>query len=259
MFVAKFAVAVVFAFSTNVQVGWNVFGQTPPQLTKEEFAFGVPLSVIVVLFASDVPVGACITVPGPLAVTANENLVTVVTPVPLSVPPASGPLGPLMFSVAARAPRTCGENVIVTEHDDPTAIGAVVQVSVCEKSPVFEPPMVTDETTSAAVAFVPFCSWNVRGEEEPPAVSGNRIGLGATRIGSGAGGGGATDVADIENVRVATFVSIVSVPAKVPGPVGVKLTPAEQFPAGATVAVQVFIAERLGSPITVTFVTVSGP
>src|SRR3984957_5753617 len=66
MLATKFAEAVVFAFRINVQVGCKVFGQTPPQFTNEEFAFGVAVSVIVVLFASDVPVGLWVTVPGPL-------------------------------------------------------------------------------------------------------------------------------------------------------------------------------------------------
>lgn len=71
------------------------------------------------------------------------------------------------------------------------------------------------------------------GEEEPVVVSGNRIGDGASKIGSGTGGGGVTDVADMANMRVPTFDSIVSVPANVPADVGVKVTPVAQFPRGA--------------------------
>ena len=119
MLATKFAEAVVFAFRINVQVGCKVFGQTPPQFTNEEFAFGVAVSVIVVLFASDVPVGLWVTVPGPLEVTATENLVTVVAPVPVSVLLTVGPLGPLTTIVPARPPSACGENVRVMEHDEP--------------------------------------------------------------------------------------------------------------------------------------------
>ena len=137
MLATKFAEAVVFAFRINVQVGCKVFGQTPPQFTNEEFAFGVAVSVIVVLFASDVPVGLWVTVPGPLEVTATENLVTVVAPVPVSVLLTVGPLGPLTTIVPARPPSACGENVRVMEHDEPAEIGAAVQLSVCEKSPGF--------------------------------------------------------------------------------------------------------------------------
>jgi hypothetical protein len=259
MLVTKFAVAVVFAFRINVQVGWKFCGHTPPQLTKDEFALGVAVKVIVVLLASEVPVGLWVTVPGPLAVTAIENLVTVVAPVPLSSEPTKFPLGPLTFTVAARPPTTCGVKVMVMEHDDPAGIGADMQVFVCEKSPGFEPPMVTDDTTSDAVAFAPFCSWMVKGEEEPVAVSGNRIGVGATRIGSAVGGGAATDVADIESVRVEALVSMVSVPVKVPAAVGAKFTIAEQFPPDATGDAQLLVTERLGSPVTAMLVIASGP
>jgi hypothetical protein len=189
-FAAKFAVAVVFAFKINVHVVWEVLGQTPPQFTNVAFAFGVAVSVIVVLFANDVPVGVWATVPGPLAVTAKVNLVTVVAPLPVSELLSVSPFGPLIVTAPARPPTACGENVSVMEHDEPAGIGAAVQVFVCEKSPGFEPPMAIDVTTSDSVAFGPFCSWTVRGEEEPRAVSGNKIGTGATRIGSGAGGGG---------------------------------------------------------------------
>ena len=98
------------------------------------------------------------------------------------------------------------------------------------------------------------------GEEEPVAVSGNRIGFGAWKIGSGIGGGGVTDVADIANARVPTLVSIVSVPVNVPTDVGVKVTPVAQFPRGGAMGdVHWFERVRLGSPVTVMFEIVSGP
>ena len=259
-FAAKFAVAIVLAFKTMVHVGtFPIPTQMPFQFTKDEFAFGVAFTVMVVLLGRDVPLGVCVTVPGPLMTVVNENLVTVVAPVPLSVVPTSAPLGPLTVIVAARPPTTCGENVRVMEHDDPAGIGADMQVSVCEKSPGFEPPMVIDDTTSGPVACVPFCSWIVKREEEPVALSGNRIGLEPLRMGSGAGGGGVTDVADMANVRGARFVSIVSVPVKVPAAVGVKFTTAKQLPVCATGDVHVFVVERLGSPVTLMLVIVSGP
>jgi hypothetical protein len=52
---------------------------------NDEFAFGVAVTVIVVLFASDVPPGVCVTVPGRLIVALNEYFVTVVTELPLNV------------------------------------------------------------------------------------------------------------------------------------------------------------------------------
>jgi len=123
-----------------------------------------------------------------------------------------------------------------------------------------EPPIVIDDTVIGSVAVGPFCNWNVRGEEEAVAVSGNSIGDGAMRIGSGIGGGGATEVADIANVRVPTLDSIVSVPVKVPTDVGVKFTPVEQVPAGGAMGeVHWLNGVRLGSPVTVTLVIVSGP
>jgi hypothetical protein len=99
----------------------------------------------------------------------------------------------------------------------------------------------------------------VSAEVEPVAVSGKRIGDGAMRIGSGIGGGGATEVAEIANVRVPALDSIVSVPVNVPTDVGVKFTPVEQNPCGATGDVHWFDGVRLGSPVTVTLVSVSGP
>jgi hypothetical protein len=99
----------------------------------------------------------------------------------------------------------------------------------------------------------------VSAEVEPVAVSGKRIGDGAMRIGSAIGGGGATEVAEIANVRVLALDSIVSVPVNVPTDVGVKFTPVEQNPCGATGDVHWFDGVRLGSPVTVTLVSVSGP
>jgi len=101
----------------------------------------------------------------------------------------------------------------------------------------------------------------VSGEEDPVAVSENRIGDGALKIGSGiGGGGGATDVADIANARVPTLVSIVIVPVNVPTDVGVNVTPVAQFPCGAAMGdVHWFESVRLGSPVTVMLVIVSVP
>jgi hypothetical protein len=260
IFATKFAVAVVFEFSTMVHVVAPARVQVAPvQLTNEEFALGVSVSVMVVLFGNDVPVGDCVIVPGPVTLVENVNFVTVVTAVPVNVAPVSTPVGPLILSDAARPPKACGANVIVIEHDDPTAIGADVQLLVAEKSPGFEPTIVIDDTVIGSVAVAPFCNWYVSGEEEPVAVSGNRIGDGAMRIGSGISGGGATDVADIANVRVPALDSIVRVPVNVPTDVGAKFTPVEQFPCGAMGDVHWFNGVRLGSPVTVTLVIVSGP
>ena len=90
-------------------------------------------------------------------------------------------------------------------------------------------------------------------------MSGNKIGDGECKIGSGMGCGGATDVADIANVRAPTLLSIVSVPVKVPTDVGVNTTPAEQLPSGPTGTAQSVAAVRLGSPVTVTWMIISGP
>ena len=130
-FAAKFAVTTSFEFSTIVHVVAPARVQVAPvQLTKEEFALGVSVTVMVVLFGNDVPVGDCVIVPGPTTLVENVNFVTVVTAVPVNVAPVSAPLGPLILSVAARPPKACGANVIVIEHDDPTAIGANVQLLV---------------------------------------------------------------------------------------------------------------------------------
>src|SRR5580693_8798259 len=81
----KFAVATVLALRTKVHGPVKTCGQMPPQLTKDEFAFGVSISVMVVLFANDVPVGDCVIVPGPETLVENVNFVTVVTAVPVNV------------------------------------------------------------------------------------------------------------------------------------------------------------------------------
>ena len=132
-FAAKFAVATVFAFSTALHVVAVLAAQvTPLQLTNVAFALGVSASVIVVLFAKDVPAGDCVTVPGPTALLENVYFVTVVTPVPVKVAPVSTVLGPLILIPAARPPKACGANVMVIEQDAPTAIGAAVQLLVAE-------------------------------------------------------------------------------------------------------------------------------
>jgi hypothetical protein len=129
--VAKFAVTIAFEFSTTVHVVAPERVQVAPvQLTNEEFALGVSVSVMVVLFGNDAPVGDCATVPGPMTLAENVNFVTVVTAVPVNAEPVSAPLGPLILSVAARPPKACGAKVIVIEHDDPTAIGVDVQLLV---------------------------------------------------------------------------------------------------------------------------------
>jgi hypothetical protein len=70
---------------------------------------------------------------------------------------------------------------------------------------------------------------------------------------------GATEVAEIESVRVPTLDTMVSVPVNVPAEVGAKVAPTPQDPPGATGEVQVLITVRLGSPVSVTLETVSGP
>jgi hypothetical protein len=129
--VAKFAVTTTFEYSTIVHVVAPARVQiTPVQLTNEEFALGVSVSVMVVLFGNDAPVGDRVIVPGPTTLVENVNFVTVVTAVPVIAEPVSAPLGPLIPSVTSRPPKVCGANVIVIEHDDPTAIGADVQLLV---------------------------------------------------------------------------------------------------------------------------------
>ena len=91
-FVANVAVTLEFAFNTNVQVGWYVLAHGPLQLINDEFAFGVAVNVIVELFGSDVPVGDCVTVPGPVVVRAKLYFVTVVTPVPVKLRAIPEPL-----------------------------------------------------------------------------------------------------------------------------------------------------------------------
>jgi hypothetical protein len=102
----------------------------PPQFENVAPAFGTAVRFTGVLFAKDVPVGDCVVVPGPVTLVENVNFVTVVTPVPVNVAPISAPLGPLMLSAAARPPKACGANVIVIEHDAPTAIGTAIQLLV---------------------------------------------------------------------------------------------------------------------------------
>jgi hypothetical protein len=157
-FAAKLAVTVVFALKTTVHELTPRLEQVVlPQFTKDEFALGASVTVMVVLFAKDVPVGDCVMVPGPTTLVENVNFVTVVTSVPVNVAPVSDPPGPLILSVAARPPKACGANVIVIEHDNPAAIGANVQLLVAEKSPGFVPPIVIDDTVIGLVAVEPFC------------------------------------------------------------------------------------------------------
>ena len=122
-FVAKFAVAVVLAFNTMVQVGTlPIPTQMPFQLMNDELAFGVAFTVTVVLLASDVPVGVCATVPGPLMTVVNENFVTVVTALPLTVAWTIPPPGAFdaILSKAARFPSARGVKVTLMVQDDPT-------------------------------------------------------------------------------------------------------------------------------------------
>lgn len=186
----------VFAVAITMHAIEPVFVHAPPQLENVAPVFGTAVKFTVVLFAKDVPVGDCVIVPGPVTLVEKVNFVTVVTPVPVSCAPTSAPLGPLMLSVAARPPKACGVKITVTEHDDPAGAGDV-QVFICEKSPGFEPPSVIEDTVMGPVALAPFSSVKVNGDEDPVAVSGNKIGEGATKIGSGIGGGGVIDVAEI--------------------------------------------------------------
>lgn len=117
---------------------------------NEELALGVAVTVIVVLFAKDVPVGVCFTVPGPFMVMLNAYFVTVVTAVPLTVAPISPPFV-VKFRRAVRPPRASGVKVMLIVQESPTAMGEV-QLFVCEKSPGFEPAQVKPETVSGAVA-----------------------------------------------------------------------------------------------------------
>ena len=94
------------------------FVQIPPlQLMNEAFGPGVAVTEIVVLFASEVPVGVCETVPGPLAARVKLYLVTVVAPVPVrfsEVPAGSSWV--IATSEAARLPVACGWNTTVTRR-----------------------------------------------------------------------------------------------------------------------------------------------
>jgi hypothetical protein len=149
----------VFAVTIRVHAGYVLlFSQAPPQYAKVSPVFGVAANATVVLFASDVPVGDCETVPGPVTDKLNEYFMTVVTPVPVRFAEAIDPLGPLMFNVAARAPNACGVNVTVTEHEPPMGSGADVHGLDSEKSSGLDPPIVTALTTAAAVAVFGFWS-----------------------------------------------------------------------------------------------------
>jgi len=255
----KAAETVVFAVTTTLHVEFPPLPvHAPPQAVNVAPVFGTAVKFTVVLLAKEVPVGVCVIVPGPVTLVVNVYFVTVVTAVPVKFEEISAPPGPLIFKIAARAPRASGANVTVTVQAEPTGTGAL-HVLLAVKSPVFEPVIVTDETVIGPVPVEPFFSWNVSGEEEPTVVSGNRIGDGATRTGSGVGGGAAMAVPEMESVRVLTLVVSVSVPVNVPTSVGANFTVAMQFAAGATGAEHVFVTEKLGSPLTETLETVSGP
>ncbi len=60
-------------------------------------------------------------------------------------------------------------------------------------------------------------------------------------------------------MRVPTFVVSVSVPVNVPIDVGANFTVAEQTTAGATGDEQVFVTDKLGSPVTEMLEKLSGP
>ncbi len=95
-FVANVAEALVSWFKTNVQGTLPLLAHGPLlQLMKDELEFGVGVSVIVVLFANEVPVGVCVIVPGPETLVENVYFVTVVTPLPVTeawtLLPGSGP------------------------------------------------------------------------------------------------------------------------------------------------------------------------
>jgi hypothetical protein len=154
----KVADTVSFAVTITLHVVEFVVAQAPPQFEKVAPGFETAVRFTVVLFANDVPAGDCVIVPGPTTLVENVNFVTVVTPVPVNVAPVSDPPGPLIPSVAARPPKACGANVTVIEHDDPTAIGAAVQLLVAEKSPGFEPPIVIEDTVIGPVPVNPFCN-----------------------------------------------------------------------------------------------------
>jgi len=154
----KVADTVSFAVTITLHVVEFVDAQGPSQCENDAPGLGTAVRFTMVLFANDVPVGDCVIVPGPVTLVENVNFVTVVTPVPVNVELVSDPLGPLILSVPARPPKACGANVTVIEHDDPTAIGAVVQLLVSEKSPGFEPPIVIDDTVIGPVPVDPFCN-----------------------------------------------------------------------------------------------------
>ena len=69
--VANVAVAVVFALIENVQTAFVLPAQAPAQFTNVAPEFGTAVSVIEVPEANEVPLGACVIVPGPLAFVAS--------------------------------------------------------------------------------------------------------------------------------------------------------------------------------------------
>ena len=235
------------------------FTQMPPlQFTNDALAFAVAVIVIVVLFGSEVPAGFCEAVPGPLTPKFTVYFVTVVTPLPVRLRFAP-PFGEFVCAVrmAALVPVACGVKVIVTEQEPPIGIVTFRQLFVWLKSPGFEPEIEKPFTVSGPVACKTFSNVTVSGELEPVAVSGNNKGFcGALNAGYEAG---ATDTAEIGNVRVPVFELIVNVPVNVPTVVGANVTVAVQFPPGATGDEHVLGTDKLGSPLTATLDTFRGP
>jgi len=123
-------------FNTNVH-GDTLpsFTQMPPlQFTNEALAFAFAVTVIVVLFGSDVPAGDWEAVPGPFVDKAIVYFVTVVTPVPVRPRPnPDGSFGSFdcRVSCATRLPVACGVNVIVNVHDPPMGMLTPTQLFVC--------------------------------------------------------------------------------------------------------------------------------
>jgi hypothetical protein len=89
----------------------------------------------------------------PLVDVVSENLVTLATALPLTVPPLKSCAFDAIVKTAARFPIACGLKVMVIEHEPFAGIGAV-QVLVCEKSPGLEPVNVMPLTVSGAVASI---------------------------------------------------------------------------------------------------------
>lgn len=117
------------------------------------FPEGTAVSVILVFDANEFPAGLCWTEPVPLPVVdvVSENVLTVLTPLPLSVAWTS----PSLLATsnrAARLPSAWGVNVTVIEHCPPGGIGAV-HAFVCEKSPGLEPFKAMPVNVSGAVAL----------------------------------------------------------------------------------------------------------